>query len=122
MPNPTTAAELTEFFLEHGWIFASGLSKQDLLGETHMMAPRQAAEELAKVADAYARQQVEAFRERAYKVLCQRCRNNEAVVFANPFPSVPETLGWHHVEKGGAMGGEDLWHDCAAAAIRALEP
>ena len=113
MPNPTTAEWAFECHRQ-GHLLPYGADPLFEVGQVYVMC--------VGCADAYARQRVAAFRERAYKVLCQRCRNNEAVVFANPFPSVPETLGWHHVEKGGAMGGEDLWHDCAAAAIRALEP
>ena len=70
--------------------------------------------------DAYASQQVEAALERACQAICRRCRSGDTAVFANPFPSVAEAIGWHHIERGGAMRGEDLWSDCDAAAIQAL--
>ena len=82
---------------------------------------RPALRELARAIDAYASQQVEAWKEKATKALCLRCREVAPIIVGKPFNITPPMVdNYYHVEKGGAYNGDDLWWECEARQLRAL--
>ena len=115
-PNPTTAAEWADCW--DGLQRCPHSPPHD--NEKEYLSAAAYAACLADCFDAHARQQVEAFRERAAEAQCRQCALRTIPAVYKEHSGIASAAGWYHIEVGGAYNGKDLWWSCDAAAIRAL--